>query len=88
MSRDTPYHYIIVESYFESGSGLHGPIHVRPIEGQDPYLPSMRVEGNHELENDYPVGTKFRIKAKITDKQGGRPFVYTHYKWPYVVLKK
>ena len=29
-----PYIRIIVETYYESGSGLHGDIHVRPIAGQ------------------------------------------------------
>lgn len=82
MSQNNPYDYIIVESYYESGLGLHGPVHVRPATGQGPYLPTMRVECNHDLENDYPVGTKSRIKAKITDRKGGTPFIYSHYSWP------
>ena len=80
------YHYIIVESYYITGSGLRGPIHIRPLPGQDPFLPSMHVECSKELSYDYPVGTRFRIKAKITDREG-TPFIYSHYKWPYEVVE-
>ena len=31
---EEPYIQIVVETYIESGSGLHGDIHVRPIAGQ------------------------------------------------------
>jgi hypothetical protein len=31
---DEPYYTLIVETYYESGSGLHGDIHVRCVEGQ------------------------------------------------------
>jgi hypothetical protein len=47
----------------------------------------MFVECSKDLMNDYPIGTKFRIKAKITSKEGGTPFVYSYYGWSYEVLK-
>ena len=82
------YNYIIVESHKpKSTSGLHGEIHIRPIKGQNPYLESMHVRCSKELSEDYAVGTKFRIKAKITNKEGGNLFIHSHYTWPYVVLK-
>jgi hypothetical protein len=31
---EEPYIRVIVETYYESGSGLHGDIHVRPVAGQ------------------------------------------------------
>jgi hypothetical protein len=34
----------------------------------------------------HPVGTKFRIYAKETDREGSPPFLYTHFSWPYEVL--
>lgn len=83
----TNYQYIIVESFYpESTAGRHGPVHIRPIPGQDPFLPEMYVECSKELSNDYPVGTKFRIKAKITNRLGGPPFVYSSFQWAYEVL--
>ena len=82
------YDYIIVESFVVSNtSGKHGPIHIRPLRNQDPYLETMFVECSKELSYDYPIGTRFRIKAKITSKQGGTPFIYSYYKWGYEVLR-
>jgi hypothetical protein len=84
----TDYSWIIVESYYESGAGLHGVIHMRPVPGQNPYKPSYRVEGAKSIMRDpeiHPVGTRFKIWAKITNRQG-TPFVYTNYNWNFEVL--
>ena len=82
------YEYIFVESYKpEVNKGYHGEIHIKPIAGQEPYTEDMHVECSKDLSYDYPIGTKFRIKAKITNKEGGKPFVYSHYSWSYEVLK-
>ena len=40
------------------------------------------------MRDKYPVGTCFLIKAQIIDKDGGNPFLYTYYNWPYEVLSK
>jgi hypothetical protein len=84
----TEYQMIKVESYYESGSGLHGNVHIRPLGGQSPYEQYMRVECSKEMmdPNVHKVGTKFLIKAKITSRQGGTPFIYSSYAWPYKVL--
>lgn len=81
------YAYIVVESFRPAAVTRKFGVHIRPVEGQDPYLISMFVECNKELSFSYPIGTKFRIKAKITAKEGGTPFIYSHYSWPYEVLK-
>lgn len=82
------YDFIIVESYYpRNTSGLHGPVHIRPLPNQAPFETVMHVECSKELSYDHPVGTRFKIKAKITQKEGGSKFIYSHYKWPYVVLK-
>ena len=81
------YSYIIVESYKpKNTAGLHGDIHIKPIAGQEPYTENMHVECSKVLSNDYKIGTRFKIKAKITSKDGGKPFVYSHYSWPFEVL--
>jgi hypothetical protein len=81
---------IKVESYYESGSGLHGNGHIRPLLGQSPYEPWMRVECSKVLmdEKVHKVGSKFLIKAKITSREGGTPFIYSSYAWPYSVIKE
>jgi hypothetical protein len=83
------YTEIIVESFIiDKTSGKRGIIHIRPIPNQFPFESDMFVECSKELTNDYPVGTKFKIKAKITSKEGGKPFIYSHYKWTYIVLNE
>lgn len=85
--KNEKYNYIIVESYKpKCTSGLHGEIHIKPIEGQKPFTEDMHVECSKVLSKDYPVGTQFKIKAKITSKEGGKPFVYSHYSWAFELL--
>jgi len=82
------YSEIVVESFLPpSTAGRHGDVHIRPVEDQYPFLKEMFVECSKELMNDYAVGTKFLIRAKITSRQGGKEFIYSSYKWPYTVLK-
>lgn len=83
---DEPYRYVVVESYYPSEtSGLHGPIHIRPVAGQG-LDTDMHVRCPKVLSYNYPVGTRFRIRAKITDREGSRPFLHSHHNWPFDVL--
>jgi len=82
---DEPYYAVVVETYYESGSGLHGDIHVRPVKGGQ-FPQSLRIRSPKEMRRKYPVGTRFRIYAKLTDKEGSQPFLHTHHNWPYDVL--
>lgn len=84
------YQTIIVESFIpENPSGHHGPVHIRPIPGQGEFKPELFVECSKELSYGFPVGTKFKIKAKISyRRESGNAFVYSHYKWDYIVLDK
>lgn len=87
MKKDQNYAEIIVESYKPKvNKGYHGEVHIKPIAGQEPYTEDMHVACSKVLSENYPVGTKFKIKAKITSKEGGKPFAYCHYSWPYDVL--
>lgn len=80
------YRYIIVESVRCKTMDRYGDIRISPIPGQYPFTPDMFVECPNAMKQNYPVGTRFRIKAKITDREGGTPFIYTHYTWPFEVL--
>ena len=90
MSQEREYHTIIVESFYASDtSGRHGPVHVRPAKHQV-FPQSLFVQCSKDLVNTklHPVGTKFRIKVKLTDREGGTEFLYSSYKWPYAVVSE
>lgn len=81
-----PYVSVEVESYVPANtSGLHGKVHVRPCSGQG-YPPTMHVECAKKLVTDYPVGTRFRIRAKLTDREGGGEYLYSYFGWKYEVI--
>jgi hypothetical protein len=82
---EEPYYTIVVETYRISGPGLHGDVHVRPVEGEH-FPQTLHVRSPKEMRRNYPVGTRFRIYAKLTDKEGGNPFLHTHHSWEYEVL--
>ncbi|SNV37088.1 Uncharacterised protein [Chryseobacterium taklimakanense] len=81
------YDHILVESFITHERGKHGLVHIRPLPNQEPYTTDMYVQCSKTMSNDFPVGTKFRIKAKIIYPENKKPFVSTHYTWKYEVLK-
>jgi hypothetical protein len=88
MKKTNEYDHIIVESFIPIiTTGLHGEVHIRPVTDQGAFLKILHVECSKVLSNDYPVGTRFRIKAKVTQRKEGAKFIYSHYLWPNEVLK-
>jgi hypothetical protein len=82
------YQLVEVESYRPGKvTGLHGKVHIRPCEGQD-YPVALHVECSKRLSRDYPVGTRFRIMAKLTDREGGGEFLYSYHGWKFEVLDR
>ena len=75
------YRSVLVESYVASRTGgLHGAVHIRPCPDQG--LPTeLHVECSKSLTRDYPVGTVFRLRAKLTDREGGGEFLYSYHGW-------
>jgi hypothetical protein len=54
--------------------------------GLNPF--ELLTECSRSLFYDYPVGTEFLLKTKLTDKEGGGTFFYTHYTWaPLEIVK-
>jgi hypothetical protein len=85
MARDPwAYREVAVESVFDPVSGR---LAVRPVAGQA-YAQSMRVQCSRKLADPdvYPAGTRFLIRAKLTDRLGGTPFLYAWHGDPVVVL--
>lgn len=85
---DEPYLTVTVESYVpRSTSGRHGKVHIRPVAGQG-YAENLGVECSKLLSTDYPVGTRFRIRAKLTDREDGGEFLYSSWRWPVELISK
>ena len=81
MARDlSAYREVAVESFDDGGA-----VRVRPVVGQA-YHPLLRVQCARALVTDYPVGTRFLVHAKLTDRLGGPPFLYVYHGDPVVVL--
>jgi hypothetical protein len=80
------YEWVDVESYLPARTGgLHGKVHVRPLPGQR-FSVHLHVQCSRSITENYPVGTRFRLLAKLTDKEGGGEFLYSSYRWKYEVL--
>jgi len=81
------YQLILVESYLpEKTSGLHGKVHIRPLQNQG-FSTALHVECSKDLATKFPVGTIFRIKAKLTDYKEGGEFLYSNYNWKFEVIE-
>ena len=80
----SPYVNVVVETYYDTDPSRS--IRVRPIPGQH-FPPTINVECSRSMRMQYRVGTRFRIQAKLTDKEGGKPFLYSRYSWPFEVVR-
>jgi hypothetical protein len=85
MARDPwAYRDVAVESAVDPATGR---LRLRPVAGQA-YATSMRVQASRCLLDAavHPAGTRFLIRAKLTDRQGGTPFLYAWHGDPVRVL--
>lgn len=86
MAREAwAYRDVAVESAIDPRTGR---VCIRPVSGQA-YATSLRVQCSRALSDPdrYPVGTRFLVSAKLTDRQGGEPFLYVWHGDPVVVVK-
>jgi hypothetical protein len=49
---------------------------------------AIRVECSKSLSSAFPVGTQFKIKAKLTDREDGGEFLYSYFGWKPEVFGK
>ena len=85
MGRDPwAYRDVAVESVLDPATG---GLRMRPVAGQA-YSTGMRVHCARGLLDAavYPPGTRFLIRAKLTDRQGGAPYLYAWHGDPPRVL--
>jgi hypothetical protein len=81
------YYFIIAESYLFGPRGDKGEIRVRPIPDQI-FPVSMNVECSKKMRHNHPIGTKFKIKVKVTElSETNTKFLYCYYNWPYEIVK-
>ena len=78
------YVYLVVESFWDQQRNRRA---IRPALGEA-YPPDMVVESGKDMRDNHPIGTKFRIQAKIKSPKDSscRPHLYTSYKWTYEVV--
>ena len=87
MARDAwAYRELVVESALDPRSGKP---RIRPVSGQA-FATDMRVQCSRRLLDleRYPIGTRFRLSVRITDRQGGEPFLYAWHGEPVIVMNK
>jgi hypothetical protein len=85
MSRDPwAYREVAVHSVLDARTGR---LRIHPMPGQA-FAPSMRVQCARALSDPerYPAGTRFLLKAKLTDRLGGEPFLFAWHGDPVQVL--
>jgi hypothetical protein len=75
------YIYIIAEVVFDNERGRR---RVRPAAGQ-PYPHHINIECA-KIIRSYPIGTRVRLRVVETEREGGRSFLYSSYKWAHEVL--
>lgn len=73
---------IVIETFRAHGEPSGSMVRARPLPGQE-LSPELRVECTKRIRRDYPVGSLFLVSAKLTDRQGGTPFLYTNYRDTY-----
>jgi len=87
MTQDNEYEMVLVESFIPiEPSGKHGKVHIRPVAGGK-YSSKLAVECSKKLSLDYPVGTRFMLQAKLTDREGGGEYLYSSYRWKFEIVK-
>ncbi len=81
------YRRVAIETFYNEGEASASGIRARPLPGQG-LDPSMRVECSSSMRERYPVGTVFIVRARVTNRDGGQPFLYTHFNWAYEVVER
>lgn len=87
MVRDAwAYREVAVESALDARTGKP---RIRPVSGQA-FATDMRVQCSRSLLDTarYPLGTRFLLSVRISDRQGGEPFLYAWHGDPVVVMSK
>jgi hypothetical protein len=75
-----------IESFeMPGGTGLVGKVGLRPVRGQK-FPASLLLEGNKSLVEDYAVGTRFKVQAKLMKRTNGSQYLFTSWQWDVKTL--
>jgi hypothetical protein len=75
-----------IESFVIPGGAPSGRyVSLRPILGQK-FPRGLLVEGNKSLCKDYPVGTRFKVKATLMQRADGSRYLFSSWQWDVQVL--
>lgn len=78
------YRNVVIETFEATGGGSKNAIRARPLAGQG-FPTTMRVECSTAMRENYPLGTRFLIRAKLKNT-GQDPHLYTSWQWPFRVV--
>lgn len=81
------YQSVLVKSYASRESNHRYPVEIRPIPGEI-FAADLLVECAKEMHTQYPIGTVFRICAKLKQKADSRPHLYSSYRWAFEVISR
>lgn len=81
------YTNVVIQTYSASGERSPRAIRARPVPGQG-LDPGMHVECSESMRTSHPVGSFLLVRAKVTDREGSPPFLYSYHGWSYTVLTK
>lgn len=79
------YRYVVVETYRAIGEASRSEVRVRPLPGQRCPV-GIHVECSKGMREQHPIGTKFKIRAKLKGMERSPEFLYSSYRWGYEVL--
>lgn len=78
------YRYVVIETYQSHGEFSRHSIRARPLPKQG-LQTLMKVECSASMRERHPVGTKFKVWAKIKATDDA-PHLYTSWQWAYEVI--
>ncbi len=81
------YRLVAIETYRNPGEASSAEVRARPLPGQG--LPAnMKVQCSRKVRTGHAVGTVFVVKAQVTDREGGVPFLYSSWQWSCEVVSR
>ena len=80
---DRNYHYVIIETFLHKGGASKHSIRARPLSGQG-FATSMHVECSSTMREGHPIGTLFKIQAKVKDTM--QQHLYSSWQWAFDVV--
>jgi len=81
-----PYKILVVETYFGKKGGHSSDLRVRVIDGQ-PFPAGLDVSCSKSMRQLHSPGTRFRVHGKLTQREGGKYFIFSPNQGPYEVVK-